>query len=36
MPDGGKITSAIPKDQDVGQTIVYDILITIGGGNPKC
>jgi hypothetical protein len=31
-----KITSAIPNDQNVGQTIFHHILIRIGGGNSKC
>ena len=31
-----KITSAIPNDQNVGQKNFHDILIRIGGRNPKC
>jgi hypothetical protein len=31
-----KITSGIPNDQHVGQKQFHDILIGIGGGNPKC
>jgi hypothetical protein len=31
-----KIKQAIPNDQNVGENIFDDILIRIGGRNPKC